>query len=161
MSYSVLPFWAMPLLVLIGMLLITQAEAQTPVHPAEMFQPGPPMLDTDGKPIVTEMGGGFMIHDGVYYWFGEHKVSGGPGGHTLGVICYSSTRFYHWKNEGYVLTGFGARRGALADYSLGERPKVIYNDKIAQVRDVGAPGRCPLCGCHLRRRGGGHPDWPV
>ena len=38
------------------------------------FKPGEVWRDTDGNPIDAH-GGGFLYHDGVYYWYGEIKNS--------------------------------------------------------------------------------------
>lgn len=50
--------------------------------------------DDSGKPINAH-GGGFLLHDGIYYWFGEHKVAGTKGNSAqIGVHVYSSRNLY-------------------------------------------------------------------
>ena len=42
------------------------------------FRPGEVWLDTANQPINAH-GGGVVHHDGVYYWFGVHKIGGAAG----------------------------------------------------------------------------------
>jgi hypothetical protein len=83
--------------------------------------PGTVWLDTDGRPIQAH-GGGVLVHDGVYYWFGENKdtpnIPGTDRVEAIGMNCYSSRELLHWRNEGVVLP---------ATAPVFERPKVIYN----------------------------------
>ena len=101
------------------------APAETRTYNA--FHPGEIWRDTDGVHINAH-GGGVLHHDGVYYWFGEHKVAGRIGNTAqVGVQCYSSTDLYNWKNEGVALSvvdepGHDIERGCVI-----ERPKVIHN----------------------------------
>ena len=39
-----------------------------------MFRPGEIWTDTAGVPINAH-GGGVLLHEGIYYWFGEHKIA--------------------------------------------------------------------------------------
>ena len=93
------------------------------------FLPGKLWLDTDGKHINAH-GGGFLIHNNTYYWFGEHK-SYGKGGHKakVGVGVYSSKDLVNWKNEGIALRVKKDTLSKLQEGSIVERPKVIYNKK--------------------------------
>lgn len=98
--------------------------------------------DTDGNPINAH-GGGLLLHEGVYYWFGEIKkgktwlVPGQqwedyrvPAG---GVGCYSSKDLVHWKFEGVALPSvMGNPVHDLDTSKVIERPKVIYNQKTRQ-----------------------------
>ena len=67
------------------------------------FEPTQEWPDNNGVHINAH-GGGVLFHDGVYYWFGEHKI-GGRRGNTaqVGVHCYSSTDLYNWKDAGVAL----------------------------------------------------------
>lgn len=94
------------------------------------FSPGSLWPDNLGKHINAH-GGGILYHNGVYYWYGEHKVEGELGNTAqVGVGCYSSKDLYHWKNEGIVLKVI--ENDSTHDIAKGcilERPKVIYNAK--------------------------------
>lgn len=89
-------------------------------------------LDADGRTIQAH-GGGMLIHDGVYYWYGEHrdgpelerdgKKSRGAGG----VSCYRSTDLVTWKSLGVVLATSDDPTHDLHPTKVLERPKVVYN----------------------------------
>src|SRR5881409_2231476 len=71
--------------------------------PSSSFRPGELWLDNNGVHINAH-GGGVLFHDGVYYWFGEHKIEGEAGNAAhVGVHVYSSTDLYNWKDEGIAL----------------------------------------------------------
>lgn len=94
------------------------------------FTPGQTWKDNTGVHINAH-GGGVLFHEGVYYFYGEHKI-GGKLGNTaqVGVGCYSSPDLYNWKNEGIALKV--NEIDSLNDIAKGcilERPKVIYNAK--------------------------------
>ena len=68
------------------------------------FESGKIWLDTNGEHINAH-GGGFLIHDNTYYWFGEHKLAGRIGYQAMvGVRVYSSKDLLNWKNEGVALS---------------------------------------------------------
>jgi len=96
------------------------------------FLPGQPWPDTDGVHINAH-GGGILYHQGIYYWYGEHKVATKLGNTAqVGVSCYSSTDLYNWKNEGIALPvseepGHDIEKGCIL-----ERPKVIYNESTGK-----------------------------
>jgi len=91
------------------------------------FRPGKLWLDDEGVPINAH-GGGFLFHDGAYYWFGQHMIEGKAGNQAhVGVRVYSSSDLYNWKNEGIALSvsddpGSDITRGCIL-----ERPKVLHN----------------------------------
>jgi hypothetical protein len=109
----------------------------------QAFVPGEIWRDTDGKPINAH-GGGFLFHQGVYYWYGELKEGrtyvpaanaswGGTRVVAGGVSCYSSTNLLDWRNEGVALPA----NPRDPDHDLHcskviERPKVIYNNTTKQ-----------------------------
>lgn len=99
----------------------------------DSFKPGDKTWpDTDGVHINAH-GGGVLYHDGVYYWFGEHKIAGRRGNSAqVGVRCYSSSDLYNWKNEGVALTVSEDRDSEIVRGCVIERPKVIYNAKTKQ-----------------------------
>ena len=81
--------------------------------------------DTDGRHINAH-GGNIILHDGTYYWYGEHRPYRGFTT-EVGVSVYSSTDLHTWKNEGVALAvseepGHDIERGCIM-----ERPKVLYN----------------------------------
>jgi len=108
------------------------------IEPLAAFWPAQIWKDTSGRPINAH-GGGILLRDGVYYWYGElkqgptylpdvNKSWGGTRVITGGVSCYSSTNLYDWKNEGLVLPPIvGDPANDLACENIIERPKVIYN----------------------------------
>jgi hypothetical protein len=98
-------------------------------------------LDIDGEPIQAH-GGGMLLHQGVYYWYGENKDSenavGAEGAlldrvDVIGVSCYSSTDLLNWKNEGVVLPAVSDNpEHDLHPSKVAERPKVIFNAKTGK-----------------------------
>src|SRR5580704_544455 len=67
------------------------------------FEPGAVWPDDHGVHINAH-GGGILLHHGVYYWFGEHKIAGEAGNVAqVGVHVYSSRDLYNWKDEGIAL----------------------------------------------------------
>ena len=69
-------------------------------EPRTQFLPGQIWPDDKGVHINAH-GGGVLFHDGLYYWFGEHKIAGEAGNvANVGVHCYSSTDLYNWKDRG-------------------------------------------------------------
>jgi len=91
------------------------------------FVPGEKWLDNNGVHINAH-GGGFLFKDGIYYWFGEHKIEGEKGNYAyVGVHCYSSKDLYHWKDEGIALKVSEDSTSDIAKGCILERPKVIYN----------------------------------
>lgn len=109
------------------------AMAQSTLEKQNSFQPGEIWPDTEGKHINAH-GGGILVHEGTYYWFGEHKTGGKTGNRAMvGVGCYSSTDLINWKNEGIVLTVDPEGSGSdIEKGSVIERPKVIYNERTGK-----------------------------
>ena len=89
------------------------------------FKPGQVWLDTEGHPIICQ-GGGFLFHEGTYYWYGEQKQN--PAYETKGVVLYTSRDLYNWQYRGHVLPGLHQKGHKLEQFHYAERPKVIYND---------------------------------
>jgi hypothetical protein len=91
------------------------------------FRPGELWPDTSGVPINAH-GGGVLWHEGVYYWFGEHKIAGEAGNQAhVGVSVYSSRDLYAWRNEGVALAVSEGRSSELVRGCILERPKVVFN----------------------------------
>lgn len=93
------------------------------------FKPGQLWLDDKGNHINAH-GGGFLLYNHTYYWFGEHKLSGEIGNKAvIGVSVYSSKDIYNWKDEGIALKMLNDTTSMLQKECILERPKVIYNKK--------------------------------
>ncbi|NDV81905.1 glycoside hydrolase family 43 protein [Bacteroides sp. 51] len=93
-----------------------------------VFHPKGLWLDNNGVHINAH-GGGMLYNNGIYYWFGEHKIEGEAGNIAhVGVHCYSSENLQEWTDEGIALSV--APEGSGSDIEKGcilERPKVVYN----------------------------------
>jgi hypothetical protein len=108
------------------LLLSIIGRAQTKLN---SFSPGARWPDDKGVHINAH-GGGILYDNGVYYWFGEHKVAGNAGNRAMvGVHCYSSKDLYNWKDEGISLSVSPDPASDIAKGCILERPKVIYNKK--------------------------------
>lgn len=95
--------------------------------PITHFAPGEIWPDNNGVHINAH-GGGILLHKGVYYWFGEHKVAGELGNSAqVGVSCYASTDLLNWKDEGIALEVSDDPASDITRGCVLERPKVIYN----------------------------------
>lgn len=95
----------------------------------QQFYPGQPWEDDMGLHINAH-GGGFLIYEDTYYWYGEHKIEGKEGNKAqIGVSVYSSRDLYNWKNEGIALRVHEDSNSLLVKGCVIERPKVIYNQK--------------------------------
>lgn len=96
------------------------------------FRPGEVWPDNQGIHINAH-GGGILRYNGVYYWFGEHKVQGDAGNRAeVGVRCYSSNDLYNWKDEGVMLAVSDDPDSDIARGCILERPKVIHNKKTGK-----------------------------
>jgi hypothetical protein len=91
------------------------------------FRPGELWPDNNGV-HVNAHGGGILFHNGVYYWFGEHKIEGEAGNAAhVGIHVYSSTDLYNWKDEGIALRVSNDLASPIVRGCILERPKVIFN----------------------------------
>ena len=96
------------------------------------IKPGELWPDTDGKHINAH-GGGIILYDGIYYWFGESRLPRGEKDRThYGVGCYSSNDLLNWKNEGLALRVISDTTNMLQPGCVIERPKVIFNKKTGK-----------------------------
>ena len=90
-------------------------------------RPGQLWLDNNGVHINAHGGGG-LFHEGVYYWFGEHKIAGAAGNAAhVGVHVYSSRDLYNWRDEGVALAVSDDPQSPITRGCILERPKVIFN----------------------------------
>jgi len=93
------------------------------------FCPGALWPDDHGLHINAH-GGGVLFHDGMYFWFGEHKIAGLAGNHAhVGVHVYSSRDLYNWRDEGIALAVSDDQKSEIARGCILERPKVIFNPR--------------------------------
>jgi hypothetical protein len=110
-----------PLFALLYAVGVISAGSAVASVPAVEFRPGEVWRDTDGQPINAH-GGGILLHNGTYYWYGEER-----GWTTQGAVsCYSSTNLLDWHRAGVVLPRANlpqpdGRRAFV------ERPKVVFN----------------------------------
>jgi hypothetical protein len=118
MKYRILTL-LMPLI----LLLFSCSQEVKTIKPGEIWP------DNNGVHINAH-GGGILIDNGVYYWFGEHKVEGKKGNQArVGVHCYSSENLVDWTDEGIALKVSDDPESPITIGSVIERPKVIYNPK--------------------------------
>ena len=90
------------------------------------FRPGAIWPDNNGIHINAH-GGGILFHEGVYYWFGEHKIEGKAGNTAqVGVHVYSSPDLYNWKDEGIAMAVSDDPASPIVRGCILERPKVIH-----------------------------------
>jgi hypothetical protein len=89
----------------------------------QKIRPGQLWLDTNGVPINAH-GAGLLHHDGVYYWFGEHKIEGREGNRAhVGVHVYSSRNLTDWTDEGIALAVSEDPASEIARGCILERPR--------------------------------------
>ncbi len=82
---------------------------------------------------INAHGGGILIHENRYYWFGEHKTEGWEGRLAYhGVHCYSSSDLINWMDEGIVLKVSDDPKSPICSGCRIERPKVIFNRKTGK-----------------------------
>ena len=80
---------------------------------------------------INAHGGGILVHDGTFYWFGEHKGERSSSA-FVGVTCYSSKDLVNWKYEGVALSVSDDPESDITRGCTLERPKVIYNKKTGK-----------------------------
>jgi hypothetical protein len=132
----------LPILFLAASALLMHSAA----NGADSFTPGELWKDTDGVHINAH-GGGVIHHEGTYYWFGEHKISGPEGNSAqVGVGCYSSTDLLTWRNEGIAMPVSEEAGSEIARGCIIERPKVLRNPATGKF----------VMWFHLEHRGRGY-----
>ncbi len=89
------------------------------------FIPGAVWEDNNGRHINAH-GGGILLHDGTWYWFGESK-SDTTNNALAGVSCYTSRDLYNWTDKGIALAVSSEPGSEIESGCIIERPKVIYN----------------------------------
>jgi beta-xylosidase len=110
-------------------LLLVWSLAALGVAAAAEFRPGDLWPDDHGVHINAH-GGGVLWHDGLYYWFGEHKIAGSAGNRAeVGVHVYTSSDLTAWKDAGIALAVSDEPKSDITRGCILERPKVIYNER--------------------------------
>ncbi|WP_416340531.1 family 43 glycosylhydrolase [Proteiniphilum sp.] len=107
------------------------ASFRTDKNKQDSFIPGVLWTDNNGQPINAH-GGGVICVNGVYYWYGEHKLPGRSEAEFAdgGVHCYSSKDLYNWEDRGLVLSvDYQDEKSDIASGCILERPKVLYNER--------------------------------
>lgn len=112
--------------IFVGYCLNAQSESSN----IPSFKPGETWVDTEGN-VINAHGGGVLYDNGVYYWYGEHRPDNGFVTER-GIMCYSSTDLYHWKNEGIVMALSSVQSSPIVKGCIIERPKVIFNHKTGK-----------------------------
>lgn len=103
-----------------------------PPSPAPSFLPGSIWPDRAGVHINAH-GGGILLHEGRFYWFGEHKIAGTAGNVAMvGVSCYASHNLYDWEDAGIALAVSDDPASDIVRGCILERPKVIFNPRTRQ-----------------------------
>jgi hypothetical protein len=90
--------------------------------------PGAYWTDSDGVPIQAH-GGGFLVHNNAYYWFGEDKTENS---HNFRYVnCYQSFDLIRWELLGHALSATEETSpiSEIGPDAVVERPKVLYNQK--------------------------------
>jgi beta-xylosidase len=109
--------------------LFLLAAAPSNAAPLTEFRPGEIWPDDKGVHINAH-GGGILLHEGVYYWFGQHMIEAGAGNFAqVGVHVYSSKDLSNWKDEGIAFKVSQDPKDEIRKGCVLERPKVIYNAK--------------------------------
>lgn len=54
---------------------------------------------------INAHGGGVLFHNGLYYWFGEHRPENGFTT-EVGVNCYASSDLQNWTHKGVALAPY-------------------------------------------------------
>jgi hypothetical protein len=94
----------------------------------DWVRPGKLWPDESGRHVQAH-GGGILVSEGTFYWFGEDR-SRGLDPNRRYVSCYASKDLVHWRFVKRVLS-LGDPEG-LGPTRIVERPKVFYN-KMTQM----------------------------
>ncbi len=101
--------------------------------PETAFHPGQLWLDSAGRPINAH-GGCVLHHQGIYYWYGTHKIEGLSEAKDAdgGVHAYASRDLVNWHDQGMVLPLDGGKHDDLQHGCIFDRPKVVLNEKTGE-----------------------------
>ncbi len=114
--------------------LATAADRASAADPgtrgSQTIHPGAIWPDTEGVHINAH-GGGMLFHEGLYYWYGEHK-SADTSHARVGIRVYTSTDLVNWTNAGVALPVSDDPGSEIVPGSVMERPKVLYNQSTGK-----------------------------
>ena len=112
---------------MLGICLAMLSVACSPREENKPIRSGEIWADNQGTHINAH-GGGILLHDGTYYWYGENK-SDTTSNAMVGIMCYSSKNLTDWTNEGVALpVELTDTTSDIIQGCIMERPKVIYNE---------------------------------
>lgn len=86
----------------------------------------PTFVDTAGNRVHAH-GGGMLVQDGIYHWYGTTVKEGGAW-LSEGINLYTSPDLKAWTNKGEVFHNTSIVAPMQGPYRI-ERPKVIFNKK--------------------------------
>ena len=89
-------------LVVVASVVGLQAQNDVPIRGEGEIVPAGVWNDVNGE-YINAHGGGILLFDSKYYWFGEHRPAKGFST-EVGVTCYSSADLCNWKYEGVPLS---------------------------------------------------------
>ena len=89
---------------------------------ADSIVPGAAWRDSRNN-LIQAHGGGILVQNGTYYWYGEDRSNGYVG---IGVSGYKSRDLVNWEPMGVVLPKSAYDQKWGKD-NINERPKVVYN----------------------------------
>lgn len=96
------------------------------------FHPGEIWPDDRGVHINAH-GGGIVLHEGVYYWYGQHMIEGEAGNAAhVGVRVYSSRDLFQWTDRGIALAVDDRPGSEISQGCILERPKVVRSRATGQ-----------------------------
>lgn len=113
--------------------IVTFAYTTATAQGRNEIKPGQVWKDVDGEPINAH-GGCVIFHEGLYYWYGTHKIKGlSEKTHADGGFrCYSSKDLINWHNEGMMVSLDRPEDEDLTHECNADRPKVVYNEKTRE-----------------------------
>lgn len=97
------------------------------------FKPGTIWLDTNVERINAH-GGCVIFYEGIYYWYGEHKIRGlSEAEHADGgVHCYASKDLVNWDDMGMMISLDRPENEGLTNECNSDRPKCIMRNSLIQ-----------------------------
>lgn len=119
--------WGLCLAIMLASASMAVAQKPSEIKSGQVF------LDVTGKPINAH-GGCIIFHQGLYYWYGEHKIEGlSEAKHADGgVHCYASADLMNWYDMGMMIRLDRPEGEDLTHECNSDRPKVVYNEKSGE-----------------------------
>ena len=114
-------------LVIVASITGLQAQNDSTLKGKDEMVPAGVWNDVNGE-YINAHGGGILLFDSKYDWFGEHRPAKGFST-EVGVTCYSSTDLCNWRYEGVALSVSEEAGNEIEKGCIMERPKVIYNKR--------------------------------